>query len=111
MIWQIILFESDRGDKPVEELIKSLDQITIAKTAHQIELLEKYGSYLGMPHARKLIPDLYELRIRGKEEIRIVYAFIKRNIYLLHAFKKKTQKIPAKEIETAKKRFDFLTII
>lgn len=62
-----------------------------------------------MPHSKKLTTDLYELRIRGKQETRIIYGFIKNNIYLLHAFKKQKQQTPRKEIETALKRLCSLT--
>lgn len=107
MDWQIILFESERGKKPVEEFIKSLDESTIAKTVHIIDLLGKYGPYLSMPHSKKLTENLYELRIRGKQEIRILYSYVKNKIFLLHAFKKQTQRTPKKEIETALKRLRF----
>lgn len=109
MSWNIILFESSRGDKPVEMVITSLDQSTIAKTAHIIDLLENYGHQLGMPHSKKLTPDVYELRIRGRQEVRILYSFVKKDIYLLHAFIKKQQKTPKKEIETALTRLRSLT--
>lgn len=109
MEWNIILFESKRGEKPVEEFIKSLDKATIAKVTHAVDLLEQHGAYLGMPHSKKLSRELYELRIRGKQEIRIVYIFVHKNIYLLHAFSKKTQKTPKNEIDIALKRLDLLT--
>ncbi|MDP3941517.1 MAG: type II toxin-antitoxin system RelE/ParE family toxin, partial [bacterium] len=66
-------------------------------------------SSLGMPHAKRLSSVLFELRIRGRQEIRILYCLRKRSIYLLHGFKKQTQKTPQKEIETALKRFQTLT--
>lgn len=109
MAWNIISFESARGEKFVEEFIKSLDSKTIAKVGQEIDLLEKHGPILGMPHAKKLTGELYELRIRGKQEIRIIYGFFRNNIYLLHAFKKKTQKTPQKGIKTAFNRFQTLT--
>jgi len=109
MGWKILLFETKRGEKPVEEFIKSLDESTVAKVAHKIDPLEKHGAYLSMPHTKKLTSVLYELRIRGKVEIRIIYVVINRIIYLLHAFQKKTQKTPAKELEIAKKRSVLLT--
>jgi len=62
-----------------------------------------------MPHAKKLTGKIYELRIRGKEEVRIIYAFVKNRIYLLHAFKKKTQKTPIREIKIALRRLSYLT--
>ena len=108
MSWNVIVFESARGEKPVEEFIKSLEESAIAKVGQEIDLLGKHGPYLAMPHSKKLNNDLYELRIRGRQEIRILYAFAKKDIYLLHAFKKKTQKTPRKEIETARKRLDLI---
>lgn len=81
----------------------------MAKVGNKIRLLEEYGPFLGMPHARKLEGQLYELRIRGKDEIRIFYAFVKNQICLLHAFKKKTQEIPKREIEIAQQRLNSLT--
>lgn len=104
MIWNIIAFESKRGEKFVEKFITSLEPPTIAKVTHVIDLLEKHGSLLGMPHAKRIASKLHELRIRGKQEVRIIYAIVGRRIYLLHAFKKQTQKTPPKEMVTAVKR-------
>jgi phage-related protein len=70
-----------------------------------------YGNALGMPHSKRLAPNLYELRIRGKEEIRILYIFSKQTIFLIHAFKKKTQKTPQKEILIAQQRMKELDSI
>lgn len=111
MLWKIKVYESKRGEKPVEEFIKSCESQTIAKIAHHIDLLEKHGAFLGMPHSKKLTAKLYELRIRGTQEIRIIYAFIKSNIYLLHAFKKQTQKISRKELNLSLGRFEELVKI
>lgn len=108
MAWKVIVFETDRDEKPVEEFLKSLDDPTIAKASHEIDLLKKHGPYLSMPHSKKLTTELYELRIRGKQEIRIIYSFIKSDIYLLHAFKKQKQQTPRKELETALKRLQSL---
>lgn len=81
----------------------------MAKAKVKIKLLEAYGPFLGMPHARKLIGAIYELRIRGKEEFRIFYAFVDNKICLLHAFKKQTQETPNREIKTAQERLTSLT--
>lgn len=106
MAWVIIVFESRRGEKFVEKFIESLEPTSIAKIAHTIDLLEKHGPLLGMPHSKYLFSKLYELRVRGKQEIRIMYAVIDKEIYLLHAFQKHTQKTPMKEIEIALKRLE-----
>lgn len=108
MTWTIKVYESKRGEKPVEEFIKSCQPATIAKISHATDLLEKHGSLLSWPHSKKLTSEIYELRIRGREEVRITYAFKDRIICLLHAFKKKTQRTPRKEIEVSQKRLDIL---
>ena len=102
----IILLESARGEAYVEKFIRTLEPVTVAKILRTLDLLEKHGSALGMPHSKSLGKGLFELRVRGIREIRIFYAFAKRDICLLHAFQKKTQQTPRKEVELARKRLD-----
>lgn len=108
MAWEVIIYESERGEKLVEEFITSLEASTIAKVSHLIDLLEKHGPFLGTPHAKKVASNLYELRIRGRQEIRILYTFINNKICLLSAFQKQTQKTPSKEMGIALRRRDEL---
>ncbi|MBT3864973.1 type II toxin-antitoxin system RelE/ParE family toxin [Candidatus Peregrinibacteria bacterium] len=61
-----------------------------------------------MPHSKKIDDKLFELRIRGKKEVRIIYCFYRNTIILLHAFVKKTQKIPKRSILVAKNRLNSL---
>jgi len=93
---------------PVEEFIYKLQKPTIAKVLKTIELLEQFGYQLGMPHAKKIRLDLFELRVRGIQEVRILYTFKDQKIHLIHAFVKKTQKTPPKEIDTALKQIKLL---
>lgn len=109
MDWNIFLFKTNRGEKPIKEFIQSLSPSSIAKITHTIDLLKEYGSFLNMPHSKKIANNLYELRIRGKQEIRIFYIFKGKDIYLLHAFQKKSQKTPSKELKIALERMKLLT--
>lgn len=95
-------------DQNIEEFIWSLDKPTIAKVLRTLDLLEKFGKKLGMPHGKKIEDNFFELRVRGKREIRIIYTFDKEIIILLSAFVKKTQKIPKKYLNLAKKRLNSL---
>lgn len=104
MAWNVYFFQTPRGEKIVKEFIKRLAPKTVGKISQSLDLLKEHGPLLGMPYSKKLTREINELRIRGKEEVRILYTFSKNNIYLLHAFKKKTQKTPRKEIDTAEKR-------
>lgn len=90
--WTIVFFESSRGERSVDEFFKKQQPQAQGKITHLVDLLKLYGNLLGMPHAKQLGSGIYELRIRGKEEIRIFYGFKQTTIILLHAFKKQTQK-------------------
>lgn len=101
MVWKVLFFQTARGDSPVEDFIKEQDEATYAKVLQSIKLLANNGPFLKPPYIKKLQGKLYELRISGKVAIRIFYTIIKNEYYLLHAFKKKTQKTPAKELKIA----------
>lgn len=85
----------------VDSFIRSLDKVPLGKVTKTIDLLEEFGNKLGMPHSKYISSNLYELRTRGQQEIRIFYCFGNNNAYLLHGFIKKSTKIPIREIEQA----------
>ncbi|NIA18466.1 MAG: type II toxin-antitoxin system RelE/ParE family toxin [Simkaniaceae bacterium] len=92
-------------NQQIEDFICKLEKQAIAKVLRTLDLLEKFGNRLGMPHSKKIGKGLFELRIRGKIEIRIIYCFHKNTITLLCIFVKKTRKIPREIIEIAKKHY------
>ena len=70
--------------------------------ARLIERLEQEGNKMKIPHSRVIGGGLFELRVGDKNIARTLYAYATGNeIYLLHAFVKKTQKTPKKEIDRA----------
>lgn len=101
MSWKVKFFQTARGNLPVKDFIEEQEISVQAKIAHSIRLLIDYGPYLKPPYIRKLQAKLYELRIPGKVAIRVLYTVAKNEYYLLHAFKKKTQKISHKKLKTA----------
>jgi len=92
----------------VEKFIQSLEKGTGSKVVRTIELLGEFGPRLGMPHSRKIGDHIFELRVRGIQQVRIFYTFHEYSIVLLHGFVKKSQKIPKKEIQIAAKRAEAL---
>ena len=96
-------------DSQLEKFIASLEKPAIARVLRTVDLLETFGNNLAMPHSKKVLGKLFELRIRGKQEIRIFYAFLNGAAYLLHGFIKKQQKTPRREIEQAILKFNSLT--
>jgi len=91
-------------DPFVERFIFTLEDLTIAKVLRTIDLLEKFGYRLGMPHSKKVANNLFELRVRGKQEVRIFYLFSGSKATLFHSFVKKAQKTPKKELAIALKK-------
>lgn len=95
----------------VKKFIKKLQKPTRSKILHSIELIESYGLKVGMPHVKKITNFLYEIRVRGFQEVRIIFAIIENKAVLIRGFVKKTNKIPQNEIETAENRRKSLTIL
>ena len=101
MNWTIEYYNND-----VEKKILSLPNGLLARYLRLTDLMLEFGSNLGMPHTRKIEDGLIELRIKSKEGIaRVFYCtIIGKRIVMLHLFIKKSNKIPKKEIQIAKKR-------
>jgi len=88
-------------DKTVRQFIKGLEPKTQARVLRALELLEMFGRQLKMPHSKKVYKNIFELRIRGKQEVRLFYIFQNTQSIVLHGFIKKSQRIPKKEIQQA----------
>ncbi len=93
----------------VETFIKWLDRHTIAKVLRTIDLLERFGNKLGLPHSKSFGQGLFELRVRGQQEVRVFYAFHKSVAVLLTGFVKKSQQTPGRELLKARERMRDLT--
>lgn len=71
--------------------------------------LSRYGYALRMPISKPLGGGLFELRIIERGHIRFIYTFHDGSVKILHGFVKKTNKIPQKELEYAKKQLHSLS--
>ena len=94
--------------KEVDAFIETLEKSTQSKWLRHLNLLEQYGKLLGMPHVRYMFGGMLELRIRGLQEIRAFFIFKDDQAIIIHAFIKKTQKTPKRELDTAQKRLSKL---
>lgn len=74
-----------------------------AKFAQIAILLEEKGPEVQMPYSKHLEDGIFEVRvIVGKDSSQILYFFLEgKRIIFTNGFKKKTQKAPRREIETA----------
>ena len=92
----------------VKNDIESWPDGILADYARLLELLMEFGPNLRMPHSRPMGDGLFELRPHGREGIgRTLYCYVKgQRIMILHAFIKKTQETPEKELRLARKRME-----
>ena len=90
----------------VQGAIESWPVDVLADYARLVELLIEHGPSLRLPHSRALGGGLFELRPRGRSGIgRAFYCFLLgRRIVVVHAFVKKTEQTPDKELALARKR-------
>lgn len=86
--------------------IESWPVDVVADYARLVELLAEHGPSLRLPHSRALGERLFELRPRGRSGIgRAFYCFLLgQRVVVVHAFIKKTQETPDKELKLARKR-------
>lgn len=101
-------YKTPSGRSPVEEFLLGLPEATRLEIFDAVAILQS-GSTLSMPLSRNLSGirfGLHELRVRDRRgQVRVFY-YLKRGdaIYLVHAFSKKTQQIPQKELGIVLKR-------
>ena len=78
----------------------------LADYARLVDLLAEHGPNLRLPHSRPFGDGLFELRPRGRAGIgRAFYCFgAGKRVTVLHAFIKKTQETPVRELKLARRR-------
>ena len=110
MLSKIYFYKSASGKEIIIDEINNLDSQSVVKTRNAIRLFEEYGlSLVNTKWVKKISkkPSIFELRVTGNKQIRILFSEISANEYLFtNIFVKKSQKTPTKEIETAIKRLN-----
>lgn len=78
----------------------------LADYARLLELVMEFGPDLRMPHSRAIGGGLFELRPRGREGVgRAMYCYVTgQRVVILHAFVKKSQATPERDLTTARRR-------
>ncbi len=105
---KIRYYQTSGGRSPVADFLLGLPEATRLEVADALLLLEG-GQMLEMPLSRNLAgirPGLHELRFRDKAgQVRVIYYLKKGDaIYLVHAFRKKKQSMPRRELDIIHKR-------
>lgn len=101
MTWKVSFYDDE-----VEKETLALPPSVQANFVHILEMIEEFGANLGRPHTAPLGQGLFEIRAKGKEGIaRSLFCIVKKQeiIILLTAIKK-SDKLPKRLMELARKR-------
>jgi phage-related protein len=103
--WTLEFYASATGRRPVQEYLDELPAREARSLVNGLQLLQAHGLQLGLPHVRPIEQKLWELRVRAQRQHRVLYAAAGgQRFVLLHAFTKKTEQTPRREIEVALRR-------
>jgi len=102
--FEVVFFETENGKQPVRDFFRELSKGDQKEIGADIRVVQDHFP-IGLPLVRKLKPELWEIRSYIKDGIsRVFFTFFSKRIILLHAFVKKMQKTPLKEIDVAIER-------
>lgn len=102
--WSVEFYADAMGRIKVLEFLNGLPAQERSAIKRSIELLLEFGIHLPAPYVRAIVGHrkLWELRAGS---IRLLYfAHTGRRFVILHAFRKKGQKTPQREIAVAERR-------
>lgn len=109
--FEVVFYETDTGEIPVEEFLLSLDMKMRAKLVGIMEILQEKGNLLREPYSKHLEDGIFEIRGKvGNDISRLLYFFYyEGKIVMTNGFIKKSRRTPRVELERAKKyRKDYL---
>lgn len=97
-------FRTEAGREPVRDWLLDLPREHKRAIGTEIKTVQ-FGWPIGMPVVRKLEKDLWEVRVDlGDTIARVLFTVSGSAMILLHGFIKKSQKTPASDLATAKRR-------
>lgn len=99
--WQLSFYSGK-----VAKLIESWPVGIRASFLRIAETMQEHGPDVGLPHTRPMGAGLFEIRAKGREGVGRAFfcTFVGQHIMILHAFIKKTEQTPQRELETARAR-------
>jgi phage-related protein len=106
---RVEFYREEEGAKPVAAFLREINLSNPRLATRVKEELRQLQDrrYHGLPHTKAIVdqPGLFELRVRGHDDVRVLYFFgAEREVVVVHAFVKKSQRIPTAELEVAMAR-------
>jgi phage-related protein len=98
-------YQNSLGTEPVRDWLKDLDRDNRLIIGGDIKTVE-FGWPIGMPTCKPIGKGLYEVRsnLSSNRIARVIFCIYDERMVLLHAFIKKTQKTPKRDLDLALER-------
>jgi len=97
MEYELIFYTDERGNSPIDQFLEALGRthpVLLQQTRIGIGKLKQRVNH-GFPLTKEIGDGLYELRVGGKDIVRMLWFFVAGGrIVLVEAFVKKTTRIP-----------------
>ncbi len=94
----------------VQNFMDNLGDGAVGRCRGYFDLLKKYGYNIRMPYSKNILPGIFELRVGGVHNIRLIYIFSHEAAIIFHGFEKKTEKITRRELDLIKIKYKWLQI-
>ena len=99
-----IFYKTEQGNEPVREWLKELPKEEKRSIGEDVRDIQRSWP-AGPPLVKKIDKDLHEARTRLQDKIsRVIFHIDGNDMILIHGFIKKTDKLPTKDLKTAKER-------
>jgi len=108
MDWRVVFYRDKVGNEPAKDFILAQSDEAIGAILHVFDLLYRFDLSLGKPYVEKIEGKIWSLRIKHSSDYyRILYfAFSGKKFILLHAVKKKSDKLSKRDLDIAFKRMN-----
>ena len=107
--YKIVFYTDKSGSCPITEFLDSCSDSLRSKILRQFMYVCEFGISYRIPNIKKVTgTNFWELRILGKDNIRVFCIGNKRDVHIIQIFNKKKQKTPLNEIRTAESRIHHL---
>ena len=105
-MYKVSFYTPQGKTSPIKEFLDTCQPRLRTKILRQLKYLEEYGLNPAIGNIKKITgSSLWELRILGRDNIRIVCVSLPgKEVKVLHVFRKKKQKTPTNELNIALKR-------
>ncbi|MEK7213752.1 MAG: type II toxin-antitoxin system RelE/ParE family toxin [Patescibacteria group bacterium] len=94
----------------VKDFLIGLGENNESRVNRYIKILEDFGNLIKMPYSKNILPRIFELRVGGIHNIRLIYTYYNNSAIIFYSFMKKTEQISLQEINIIKTKFNNLHI-